>query len=627
MSHKLKIKQVDLSGVTQDNTKTKFLAIDNAGNLYWNDSPNTGSSGIGGIDFYDEGVLVGNYAKVNFVGVDILGAQKPGDSSTINVYVPTPTFSSHFNTTDGTSSGLVSETLSRSAVRISSPTTEGTPFKAGTWAGTTRPATTTSTVSFSTANAVTGQGGDATVTVDVYDADGTTIISTFSHGVTADGTYSSTDGIDIIIAGFTTDSLKQKADITVTVDIDQVLSGVGLIDGGKYNIVITNLTDSTSDGAQTFTYTQPAVFFDTNASTPSFGGGATCTIEETIGNIVTKHLSGVEYYTLTSQFSAHVDAINNLNANTQGRALGANTNFQFTAPSYGVPTISEYAWSPSSGSFTGWTNFFDDTADEYDILNWAINSSNFRYRGATAAATASLFDPWSSGGTKSSSTHSILVDTYPTSGNSTQYIERFDDEAFRLQSDYSTSWISTASLSNGEACVVGGTIVRPDQYFLTAPNTSTIQPNLAAFKSDLNGTNPNYSGLTSSAKYYRKFYTTLSSSSTPIPSFSMIFAGTFAGGTALADLVSGALTVTVRKIGATVGVFGPTSYPLSLNGSGYNFGTFDDGATDGQIRLGSSSGNTINGTFGGFNATNGIYVEINIVNPAIRIDTVTLTFN
>ena len=161
----------------------------------------------------------------------------------------------------------------------------------------------------------------------------------------------------------------------------------------------------------------------------------------------------------------------------------------------------------------------------------------------------------------------------------------------------------------------------------TAPNTATIQPNLAAFKSDLNGTNPNYSGLTASAKYYRKFYTTLSSSSTPIPSFSMVFAGTFAGGTALADLISGALTVTVRKIGATVGVFGPTSYPLSLNGSGYNFGTFDDGATDGQIRLGSSSGNTINGTFGGFNATNGIYVEINIVNPAIRIDTVTLTFN
>lgn len=38
MSHKLKIKQVDLSGVQQDNTKTRFLVIDSNGNLYWNDS-------------------------------------------------------------------------------------------------------------------------------------------------------------------------------------------------------------------------------------------------------------------------------------------------------------------------------------------------------------------------------------------------------------------------------------------------------------------------------------------------------------------------------------------------------------------------------------------------------------
>jgi hypothetical protein len=39
MSHKLKIKQVDLSGVQQDNSKTKFLVIDANGNLSWNDSP------------------------------------------------------------------------------------------------------------------------------------------------------------------------------------------------------------------------------------------------------------------------------------------------------------------------------------------------------------------------------------------------------------------------------------------------------------------------------------------------------------------------------------------------------------------------------------------------------------
>ena len=39
MSHKLKIKQVDLTGVQQDNAKTRFLVIDANGNLSWNDSP------------------------------------------------------------------------------------------------------------------------------------------------------------------------------------------------------------------------------------------------------------------------------------------------------------------------------------------------------------------------------------------------------------------------------------------------------------------------------------------------------------------------------------------------------------------------------------------------------------
>lgn len=39
MSHKLKIKQVDLSGVQQDNSKNRFLVIDSNGNIAWNNSP------------------------------------------------------------------------------------------------------------------------------------------------------------------------------------------------------------------------------------------------------------------------------------------------------------------------------------------------------------------------------------------------------------------------------------------------------------------------------------------------------------------------------------------------------------------------------------------------------------
>ena len=39
MSHKLQIKQVDLSRVAKDESKVRFLVIDVDGNVYWNDSP------------------------------------------------------------------------------------------------------------------------------------------------------------------------------------------------------------------------------------------------------------------------------------------------------------------------------------------------------------------------------------------------------------------------------------------------------------------------------------------------------------------------------------------------------------------------------------------------------------
>ena len=602
------------------------------------------ATGGGAIEFYDEGTLVGTYAKVNFVGADVLASQKPGDPATINVYVPTPTFASHYNTNDGTSVGTVSESgITRRTVWISSPTSEGTPYRTGggsnsLWADSAPSSATHTTneptVTFSTAQQVTGVGGDSTIEVNVYSADGTTVLATYTTpSITADTTFTSSSpnaGIAVNISSYAVDSLKYKASISVTVSIATILSNNSL-SGGRYHVEIIHTTDSTTDGAQTFTYTQSDAFYDTNGTTPSFGAGAVATIAEsaTTSNIVTKHLSGVEYYTLTSKFEVGVDKINDLNSNTQGRSSSASTNLILSAANFGLASIGETSWSPGPGTWTGRTNLFDNTNNSYAYTNWGITSTSFRYRGPNGNATAAIYDPWNSGGTKTSSSMSILVDTFATTGNSTQYVETFNDEAFRLESDYSTAWDSTATLVNGEACVVGGTIVRPDRFFLTDPNTSTIQANLSSYKPDKNGANPNYSSLSNDASYYRQFYTTLGSSTTPIPSFTMVFAGTFVGGNALADLISENLKVFVRKIGGSGSPsnFGPTSPPLQLHGAEYNSGLFDDGNTVGNCRVGSSSGNTIDGTFGGFNATNGIYVEIRICHQSIKLDTITVSFN
>ena len=124
--------------------------------------------------------------------------------------------------------------------------------------------------------------------------------------------------------------------------------------------------------------------------------------------------------------------------------------------------------------------------------------------------------------------------------------------------------------------------------------------------------------------YYRSFPDTGASRS----SFEIVFTGTFASGDALSDLTGGNLELTFYKINGLGNTGAPpgNTTPLFAHGAGYNFATFDDGVTDGQIREGSSAGNTINCTFGGFNMQDGIFCHVSILNSGTQIDSMSVTF-
>ena len=115
-----------------------------------------------------------------------------------------------------------------------------------------------------------------------------------------------------------------------------------------------------------------------------------------------------------------------------------------------------------------------------------------------------------------------------------------------------------------------------------------------------------------------------------IPSFSMVFEGTFTTGDALGDLIGGQLEVYVYRI-AGLGRTGPPSDnlgPLRVH-EPFSFAAYDDGATiiGSGIREGSSVGNTINCTFGtGTPADTGFYCQLRIVNTLTRIYSVLVTF-
>lgn len=606
-----------------------------------------------GLHIEDEGVTVGTYKTINFIGDDVL-AQDSGSPGKVNVYVPTPTFASHFNTTDGTTTGTVSDNITEYTVRISSPTTEGTPFATGGWAGTNQPSynSANGAVTFSTAQQVTGfsgtAGGDASITVTVYDADGTNIIETYTTPTLyQNGSNASTsNNITVTISNYATDTSKFKAEVDIIVIAGDALGDYGR-DGGRYHVEAVMNTDTATDGGGTYTYTQSDVFFDTDLSNPAINGSVT--VVESAGNVSTKHLSGVEYYIEGSEFLLDVTDIDNFNANTQGRANSASWNFRAIGTDWGLPTLSLTAWQPTVGTMVGWTNLYNVQNVDYDYNDWAITASNYRFRNSDATASSTVYDPWDTGNSVSSPGYSILVDTYPTTGNSNTLRERFDDEQYRLTRGSSayTTWNSTSALGSGisnqtgasspfdDACVVGSNLVRADKFFAdngNSPAYTTIINNLTTYQPDEGGANPNYSAYDDTATYHRLFETT-TNATLPIASFELAFTGSFVGGNAFTDLSNGNLKIYIRKKNATAGSnYGHSAVPHSLHGGGFNFANYSDppsgvDATNGsaQCRTGTTPSNTITGTFGGSNALEGFYVEIQIINPSIRIDQIIAT--
>jgi hypothetical protein len=309
-----------------------------------------------------------------------------------------------------------------------------------------------------------------------------------------------------------------------------------------------------------------------------------------------------------------------------------------------LPILNLTAWSNSTGTFVGWSNIYTLTGVTFSYTSWAISSSStYRYRGAGAVATSQDFDPWGNSSISNSTSASILIDQ--VSDNSTALGESFNGETERLvrgASSY-TSWNSTSTLGTSisnqtgtgpfcDACIVGGYLVRPDKYWLSA-GLSTLQPNLTSYKPNKTfGANPNYSSHTQTATYHRRFYT---ASALNINSFSMAFSGTASGyNDFTAALLASQLKVYVRRILSNAGGnYGPTSAPLSLHGALYDFGSFDDGnsgvdTAGSRIRT-STSGNSVSGTFGLYSANVGFWMELQIVDSAIKIDyiNVTLTFD
>jgi hypothetical protein len=430
------------------------------------DSGGTGS-GSGSLEVFDEGVSLGSFTEMNFVGADI---QATANGSQAIIFSPVPTNASFFNQNLGTTNAVVPN-ISVTTRNVSNPTSEGTPFKKGSWsAGQSISATNSGTWVYTPPGAFSiFNSSTTTFRARLYDSDGTTVLN--EHLFTITGNYSATvNNITINITGFVADSGKFKANISISYALSIILSN-----GGRVSVELRH--DNATDGI--FTKTQNDIFYDSNNNLAS---GSGLSISESAGFVVTRPLSGILYYTTGSRFTSAIADLDYLNDRSY-----PSTQVIVDAPLYGLSAI-----SITGAGLTGWTNAWDNTNASYLNTNWQISTSNYSTITTVGQSTGVIQD-WSNVPLTSTANSPILVDTY--SDNSTRIYEDFRSESRRLTSSYGT-WDGTNSLLTYDGSL--GLQVAQSRLIYPTLNFSTYNPNL--------GTQYNYSTASSNRVYYSSFY-------------------------------------------------------------------------------------------------------------------------
>ncbi len=417
----------------------------------------------------DEGVVVSNNGKVlNFIGAGVR-AVSPG--SEVQIYIPSIDFVSHFNTEDGANDARVTDhaTFNRA---IANSTIVGSPFDFGDWfPGTFHDCLNDGILTYTPTDSCSFVDLTSTFEVRVYDADDTSILTSFTTtAIGSDSVFSGND-ITVTISNLIVNLTKYQGDISIDVGIGSIIPR-----GGRFSVELIHHNAGDGD----FTKTQGPMFFDDEPLTASIGS-VDCA--ENTAAVVTKQLSGVYYYTLNSMFEIDISDIDNLNAISyplaQVNARGTD---------FGLPDL-----NIAGSDLTGWSNDWDDTNDSYNKTNWAITQENYYALLASGSITARYID-WEYGTNTISFGSSIAVDTY--TDNATRIYEDFRSETYRVGSDLLIPWESGSDLNTYQTG--SGLQLRGSRIIYPSVDYGTYDP--------VSGSQPDYTTMTGSLYFYRSMW-------------------------------------------------------------------------------------------------------------------------
>jgi hypothetical protein len=401
--------------------------------------------------------------------------------------LPIPVYASHFDTSDGNTNAVVPDigTTSRNVADGAAH------FDIGGWTpGTAHPTTRTSPQAWATPEAFSIINNTSTILeATVFDADGVTPLAT--HQVTLTGNSSTSNaGITLTVSGWAADLNKWKAVAEMSLDLTTILPT-----GGRFSVCLRH----TNGGDGVFTYTQNDLFYDKETNAAALSG---VSVAETGGSVVTRFLSGVEYYDLGSEFTIGISDIDDLNDESY-----PDTQVNAEGDEYGLAAL-----ALAGAQLTGWTNIWNDADSNFQKTDWAITQANLTVKSLLANIRARTQD-WAAGSWINSPDAGILIETHISAN--TRLVEDFYDEAWRcaLGADFDAAaargWTSSADLGAGDGLYFDGGCER------NVEDWSLYNPNA--------GGQPDYAGQDATVYLIREFQHDGSASS----GFTLNISGTY----------------------------------------------------------------------------------------------------
>lgn len=377
-----------------------------------------------GATFSDVKKMIFRGNTITSPGGEVDGVLAEGNDNTVTIWVPAPDYVDNFNRGDNSISNI--STTNR---YVADPSTNGN-YDIGGWTVGSQKSSLNNSYkgqfSYTVSDfACLNENGD--VSMIIYRADGSTILSEVSQVLNSSSGSITENGLSINVTSFNSDNDRFKASVEFTIN----LNSTSLIpDGGRFTVKLIH--NNNGDSESPYEFTQTMMYDrDTKDGNSSANISGVVSMTEKVPNL--KYLSGVAYYKGGSSFDIDVKGMDLLNEITYP------TNGQLSLDFSNSSGISDDN-NITNANFTGWDNIWDTSSVEYakehtiggsNLTTPGLNNNNDLNASNKTSLTAKVHDWTKNVNSKKSNDYNWLI--LNKNGAPNRNTEPLTDESKRLK--------------------------------------------------------------------------------------------------------------------------------------------------------------------------------------------------